>query len=120
MRTEKSNKLRKSYIMGLIGTMIILQIILIYCILSDIEYGDINVSTNEMVVEETESSSMQYNDLLSHENRVEVEFGKITLVGILMIGTGYLFFIKEGFNISNSEGNNYMTITEDNKIESKN
>lgn len=57
---------------------------------------------------------------LSKEVVVEsMEPKKITLVGILMTGTGYLFFIKERFTEETTEEGNCMIEVEDNMAASE-
>ena len=101
MRTEKNNRIRKSYIM--VAVMIILQVILIYGVLSDIEYGNINALSNEVVVEDTQSLYVFNNNLLTQNSGIKIEVGKITLIGILMIGTGLLLATNEKETEENPE-----------------
>ena len=57
---------------------------------------------------------------LSKEVVVEsMEPKKITLVGILMTGTGYLFFIKERFTEETNEEGNCVIEVEDNMAASE-
>lgn len=117
MGVEKSNGSRKGYIMGAAVAMIILQVLLIYSVLSDIAYQDANDSFNEMAVEDIGASSIHSNKLLTQNNEIRVEIGKVTLIGILMIGTGYLIVIKEGFSEEKSEKGICIQVTEDTKVE---
>ena len=119
MGVEKSNESRKKYIMGIVVAMIILQVILIYSVLSDIAYQSANSSSNEMSAEDIESSSIHSNKLLTQKNEIKIEIGKVTLIGILMIGTGYLFVMKEGFSEEKSEEGICVQVTEDTKEDSE-
>ena len=97
---EKKNSLIKGYIIVLIVLMIIFQVILIYSILLDMKREDVSDLSKEVVVESMEPK-------------------KITLVGILMTGTGYLFFIKERFTEETTEKGNCMIEVEDNMAASE-
>ena len=97
---EKKNSLIKGYIIVLIVLMIIFQVILIYSILLDMKREDVSDLSKEIVVE-----SMKYE--------------KITLVGILMVGTGYLFFIKERFTEETNEEGDCVIEVEDNTAASE-
>lgn len=118
MGVEKSNGSRKKYIVGIVVAMIILQVLLIYGVLSDIAYQDTNDSFNEVVVEDIGPSSIHSNKLLTQNNEIKVEIGKVTLIGILMIGTGYLIVIKKGFSEERSEKDICVQVIEDTKVES--
>lgn len=118
MGSEKSNGSRKSYIMGVVVIMIILQVILIYSVLSDIAYQDTNDFSNEIAVENVGSSSISSHKLLSPNNKIKTVIGKLTLIGILMIGTGYLLVIKEGFSEEESEKDICIQVREDTKVDS--
>ena len=115
MRTEKDNGSRERYIMGVVVAMIILQIVLIYSVLSGIVYQDANDSFNEVIVEEVGSSNISSNKLLTQSNDIKIEIGKITLIAILMVGTGYLMIIKEGFGEEECDKETCVQITQERK-----
>lgn len=113
MGTEKGNESRGRYIMVVVVAMIILQIVLIYSVLSDIVYQDANDSLNEVTVEDVKPSGKYPNKLLSQSNDIKIGIGKVTLIAILMIGTGYLIIIKEGFVEEKFDKNACVQVTED-------
>lgn len=115
MGTEKGNGSRGRYIMGVVVAMIILQVVLIYSVLSDIVYQDANDSLSEVRVEDVESSDIYPNRLLTQSNDIKIEIGKVTLIAILMIGTGYLMIIKEGFGEEECDKDTCVQVTEDSK-----
>ena len=103
MRTERDNEPRGRYIMGVIVVMIILQVILIYSVLSDTIHQSEKGSLNKVAVEDRGSSDRCANQLLTQRNDIKIEIRKITLIAILMIGTGYLIIIKGGLGEEKSE-----------------
>ena len=113
MGTEKGNESRGRYIMVVVVAMIILQIVLIYSVLSNIVYQDANDSLNEAMIEDVGSSGIYPNKLLSQSNDIKIGIGKVTLIAILMIGTGYLIIIKEGFGEEKSDKDTCVQVTED-------
>lgn len=113
MGTEKGNESRGRYIMVVVVAMIILQIVLIYSVLSNIVYQDANDSLNEAMIEDVGSSGIYPNKLLSQSNDIKIGIGKVTLIAILMIGTGYLIIIKEGFGEEKSDKDTCVQVMED-------
>ena len=94
MRIPKSNSI-KNYIKVVVAIMVILQVILIYGVISDIVYQIRNKPTNEVTAESKESSKVLDTNFLTQESKIGIDVGKVTLIGVLMVGTGLLLSVEE-------------------------
>lgn len=95
---EKGDKLKKRYILGGIA-LIIFQLLLMHAILEDKSYKNRNELSNEIIteqiVEKQESSSRTANNVLVYPKEMAVNARSVTLIGMGLIGVGYLFLFKE-------------------------
>lgn len=93
-RKNKSNSLKGSYLIAFLVFMIVFMIVIISGAFAKEKEQLINRLDSTIIAESTKPPSKMNSQLVSQEGVIEINYGMMTLIGILMVGIGCLLTIK--------------------------
>ena len=93
-RKNQNNSLKGSYLIAFVVFMIVFQIVILSGAFAKEKEQPINRLDSTIIAESTKPPSKMNIQLVSQEGEIEINYGMMTLMGILMVGIGCLLTIK--------------------------